>query len=400
MIVDDNATNRRIMEKTLSAWGMKPVSAHSAKQALAILNGLAAAGEPVQLVLSDVNMPDHDGYELAEWIRSQPVIAETRIVLLTSSNRQGELQLRRELKIEGQLLKPVKQSDLLEAISQAMGLSLVSELDSSEEANGPTTEASVRPLRILLAEDNHVNQRLALGMLEKHGHQVIVAEDGQQAVDFYRDGEYDLILMDVQMPICDGLEATRRIRQLEQGTPLHVPIIAMTAHALVGDRDRCLAAGMDDFISKPIRIAQVLQVIGDATGTLAAVPSLVRDHPSSRQDSPCVDWKHALDTVGGDQVLLRELAQVFVDEAASMLDDVLNAGSHRSAKDLRRSAHSIKGALNHLGATLAAETAYALEQCGESEEFGDVPQLCDQLRDQLNDVVHEFRTFMAKPPAS
>jgi CheY-like chemotaxis protein len=318
---------------------------------------------------------------------------------LTSSNRQGELQLRRRLKIESQLLKPAKQSDLLEAIAQAMGLGIVPEQPSPADAAESQSPLAIRPLRILLAEDNHVNQRLAVGLLERYGHQIVVAEDGQQAVEFYRDGEYDLILMDVQMPVCDGLEATRQIRQLELGTAAHVPIIAMTAHALVGDRDRCLAAGMDDFIAKPIRIAQVLRVIGDATGTVVGHATMAGDS-KARQEHVIVDWKHALDTVGGDHDLLRELAQVFVNEAASMLEDVVSAGNNRSAKDLRRSAHSIKGALNHLGAMHAAKIAYELEQLGEAEDFNDVLTLCDRLRTDVESVTAEFRKFIAKHPAN
>ena len=395
LIVDDNATNRRILEKTLSAWGMDPLPASSAKQALALLNGLAASGDPIPLVLSDVNMPDHDGYELAEWIRAQPALAETKIILLTSSNRQGDFQLRRELRIESQLLKPVKQSDLLEAVAQALGVaSSLTPLEPTESNHDPSTSRTIQPLRILLAEDNHVNQRLAVGLLEKYGHHVIVAEDGEQAVKFYREGEFDLILMDVQMPRCDGLEATRQIRTLEQGTRAHVPIIAMTAHALVGDRDRCLAAGMDDFISKPIRIGHVLKVISEVTGTVAGIAPAAGER-SAPLENGAVDWKAALDTVGGDQDLLRDLTQVFVDEAKSMLDDVRNARDSQQPKDLRRAAHSLKGALRHLGASQAAVVAQKLELAGETEDFGDVPGLCEKLAVEVAQVVAEFRKFIA-----
>jgi CheY-like chemotaxis protein len=223
----------------------------------------------------------------------------------------------------------------------------------------------------------------------------VVAEDGKEAVEASRDGEFDLILMDVQMPRCDGLEATRRIRALEAETNAHVPIIAMTAHALVGDRDRCLAAGMDDFISKPIRIAHVLKVIGDATGTIAGVPSTKPRETEIDATSQSVDWSAALDTVGGDQELLRDLTQVFVDEAKSMLDDVLNARDSRQAKDLRRAAHSIKGALRHLGATQAAAVAEELERAGETEDFSDVPEHFKRLKEEVALVVAEFRRFIS-----
>jgi CheY-like chemotaxis protein len=282
----------------------------------------------------------------------------------------------------------------LDAVAQALGVNGMQPKAAAEPADEPPAAAPVRPLRILLAEDNQVNQRLAVGLLEKYGHHVVVAEDGDDAVRFYRDGEFDLILMDVQMPRCDGLEATRRIRELESGTAAHVPIVAMTAHALVGDRDRCLAAGMDDFISKPIRIAQVLKAIGEATGTVAGIPSVVRERkPAEAHQS--VDWTAALDTVGGDQDLLRDLTQVFVAEAKSMLDDVLNARDSGEGKDLRRAAHSLKGALRHLGATQAAAVAQELERAGETEDFSGVPVHCERLKAEVALVVAEFRRFIA-----
>ncbi len=399
MVVDDNATNRRILEQILSAWEMKPVTAHSAKQALAMLRGLADAGEPIGLVLSDVNMPDHDGYELAQWIRAEPSLRDSRIILLTSSNRQGALQLRRDLRIESQLMKPVKQSDLLDAIGQALGLTIHSQrlvdVAAPENESADDTQPSVAPLRILLAEDNHVNQRLAVGLLEKYGHQVVVAENGQAAVELFRDSEFDLILMDVQMPVLDGLEATRRIREMEHEAGTHIPIIAMTAHALVGDRDRCLASGMDDYISKPIRIGQTLAVIGRATGTTPGV-AFNEPSPIPLTPSPLVDWDQAFDTVGGDESLLRELVQVFVDEADLMLNEIQLAVDSQNIKDLRRSAHAVKGALQHLGAGGTAETAKQLEFLSESEQLDGAAGLLSDLRNQTARIVAEFREFVAR----
>lgn len=398
MVVDDNATNRRILEQILSSWEMKPIAAHSAKQALAMMRGLANAGEPIGLVLSDVNMPEHDGYELAQWIRAEEALRDSRIILLTSSNRQGALQLRRDLRIESQLMKPVKQSDLLDAIGQALGLTIhgkrtadVAAIDSDSGGDSP----SVAPLRILLAEDNHVNQRLAVGLLEKYGHQVVVADNGEATVELFRDSEFDLILMDVQMPVLDGLEATRRIRELENETGTHIPIIAMTAHALVGDRDRCLAAGMDDYISKPIRIGQTLAVIARATGTTSAVTT-IEPASISLPSNPIVDWDQAFDTVGGDESLLRELVQVFVDEADLMLNEIQLAVDSKNTKDLRRAAHAVRGALQHLGAGFAAETAKQLELLGESQQIQGAAELLDDLRGQSANIVSEFREFTSR----
>jgi PAS domain S-box-containing protein len=401
MVVDDNATNRRILEQMLSSWGMRPITAHSAQQALAMMRGLAGGGQPIGLVLSDVNMPEHDGYELAQWIRDEPLLKDTKIILLTSSNRQGALQLRRDLRIESQLMKPAKQSDLLDAIGHALGLALQGRVPVesspllSEDELGDDSDTSATPLRILLAEDNHINQRLAVGLLERYGHQVIVAENGQAAVDLFRDSEFDLILMDIQMPMLDGLEATRKIRELESGTGAHIPIIAMTAHALVGDRDRCIAAGMDDYISKPIRISEAIAAIGRATGVGAPIAS------SEPLSAPCgpgnlVDWNQAFDTVGGDESLLRELVQVFVDEADLMLGEVQLAVDRQSAKDLRRGAHAIKGALQHLGAPRIAHTAQTLEQLGEAGAFDGAADLASELRDLVGQVLADFREFISR----
>ncbi len=399
MVVDDNATNRRILEQILSAWGMRPVTAHSAKQGLAMLRGLAAAGQPISLLLSDVNMPDHDGYELAQWIREEPLLKDMRIILLTSSNRQGALQLRRDLRIESQLMKPAKQSDLLDAIGHAMGLAIQPRRSvdvAIVEGEDEDSASSASPLRILLAEDNHVNQRLAVGLLEKYGHQVVVADNGQSAIELFRDSEFDLILMDIQMPILDGLEATRRIREMENETQTHIPIIAMTAHALVGDRDRCLASGMDDYISKPIRIAQTMAVIARATGIATGITTLGPALATDLSQSQLVDWDQAFDTVGGDESLLREIVQVFVDEASLMLDEIQMAVDSRNTKDLRRSAHAVKGALNHLGAMSAAATAQQLEQMADAQQHENAAQLLSGLREQIALVLKDFRDFLAR----
>jgi PAS domain S-box-containing protein len=409
LVVDDNSTNRRILEDMLFSWGMKPQTAPSALKGFAILRGLAAAGEPINLVLTDVNMPTHDGFELVRWIRDEPATRHAKVILLTSGGRYGEGELRKALDIETQLIKPVKQSDLLDAVATALGKNRPRPHDAERWA---ATESTSGPLRILLVEDNVVNQRLALGLLDKHGHVVTVAGNGRQAIDVFRKGEFDVVLMDVQMPDMDGLEATREIRMWESQFGRHTPIIAMTAHAMTGDRDRCLAAGMDDYISKPVRIAKLMAAIAscvdpgkhstssrlgsgapDSTTTRNSGATVAATDASARAESHLVDWDQAFETVGGDQELLVDLIKLFIDECPSMEADIAMAIRQRDAKELRRSAHALKGALNHLGARGVAAVAGELETSGEAQEFRDTEKTLQLLHGQLAQLTVELASF-------
>jgi PAS domain S-box-containing protein len=275
LIVDDNATNRRILREMLTHWGMRPTAVESAQEAIGVLREAAEDDEPFRLVISDVNMPEVDGFTLAEWIRHETEIKHTPIIMLTSGGRPGDAALRERFHIEQHLMKPVKQSELFDTIVSTVGATDVAPADTiafrapdSPTTTPPSIEATAtRPLRILLAEDNIVNQRLAIGLLEKMGHQVTVACTGNEAVTFTEKDAYDLVLMDVQMPDMDGLEATQLIRQREATTGGHIPIIAMTAHAMDSDRQRCLDVGMDDYLSKPIRTQELFAKFHQRFGT-------------------------------------------------------------------------------------------------------------------------------------
>ncbi|NLS97197.1 MAG: response regulator [Planctomycetaceae bacterium] len=259
LIVDDNATNRLILEEMTRNWGMQPASADNAHDAMDCLRQACATGNRLELVLSDVNMPEVDGLTLTEWIRQDPQLAETRVIVLTSGVRPDDARRCDELKVAARLMKPVKQSELFDAIATSLGVGIPEEREEDTRQLEPKVERP--PLRILLAEDSLVNQRLAIGLLEKHGHTVVVANTGKAAVAALAAEEFDVVLMDVEMPEMDGLEATAVIRVTEKHTGRHVPIIAMTAHAMKGDRERCLEAGMDAYVSKPIRVQQVLEAL-------------------------------------------------------------------------------------------------------------------------------------------
>ena len=259
LIVDDNGTNRLILKEMLHNWGMVPVACASSETAIALLREQSDKGTPFQLVLSDVQMPDVDGFMMAEQIRdTDEAFHDVPIIMLTSATRMGDVHDRERLKISGCIMKPVTQSELFNLIIDVMGLSINGHLEKSNLRDAPAEILVQRKLNVLLAEDNKVNQTLATRMLEKHGHRVDVAINGQEAVVMSGSGNYDLILMDVQMPIMDGLDAVRAIRKREEQEKErgHVMIVAMTAHAMKGDRELCIEAGMDDYLSKPIRIKE------------------------------------------------------------------------------------------------------------------------------------------------
>jgi CheY-like chemotaxis protein len=254
LVVDDNRTNRRILEGMLRRWDMKPTPVESGEEALSQLGSARVAGEPYALVLTDMHMPNMDGFTLVERIRQRPDLATATIMMLTSAGHRGDALRCKDLGVSAYLLKPIRQSELREAIARVLGareqkgaVPLITRY-SLHDARDPAAS-----LRVLLAEDNPVNQLLATRLLEKRGHRVTVAANGREALAALDRESYDLVFMDVQMPEMDGLEATIAIREKEKAGANHLPVIALTAHAMKGDQERCLEAGMDGYLSKPIR---------------------------------------------------------------------------------------------------------------------------------------------------
>jgi PAS domain S-box-containing protein len=260
LVVDDNATNRQILERTLSYWRMRPTSVSNATAALNLLREAKAAGVPFGLLVADCHMPDVDGFMLVEQIQRSSDLSNLVTIMLTSGGQRGDGARCKELGIAAYLIKPVLQADLLDALLQVL---------ASHEGLAQPAQVITRhrlregrvPLRILLAEDNLVNQKLASRLLENQGHTVVVAADGAQALGKLQKQSFDLVLMDAQMPVMDGFECTAAIRRLEEATRAHIPIIAMTAHAMVGDRQRCLQAGMDGYIPKPVHAHELFETI-------------------------------------------------------------------------------------------------------------------------------------------
>ncbi|WP_176592246.1 response regulator [Sphingobium sp. EM0848] len=256
LVVDDNATNRRILDEMIRGWGMKPLAVDSGPKALAALRNAAGIGRPFRLVLLDMMMPDMDGFSVAREIAGGGDAERPAIIMLSSAHRDEMARRRQAVGIDAFLLKPVRQSELLESIFTALKVTVAEEAHAPE----PLPDHLVS-LHVLVAEDNAVNQRLALRLLEKRGHRVKIVGNGAQAIEAMGQDNFDVVLMDVQMPEMDGFQATAAIREQERTSGDHMPIIAMTAHAMRGDRERCLQAGMDDYISKPLRAEDFYQVV-------------------------------------------------------------------------------------------------------------------------------------------
>jgi len=372
LVVDDNATNRCILQEMVTNWHMKATVVESARSALAELKRAAGAGRPYPLVLLDAMMPEMDGFSLAGQVQRQPELAGATIMMLSSADHGANSARLQELGISAYLTKPIKQSELFDAIMTSLGVAArrAEPVRLAEALGG-------RPgRRILLAEDNAVNQKLVVRLLEKAGQHVIVAGNGREAVALLEQQPFDLVLMDVQMPDMDGFEATAAIRRREEVSGGHVPIIAMTAHAMKGDRERCLAAGMDGYVGKPIQaqeLYEVLEQLLPAAGTPKA------DQGASPPGTH--DWSGALERVGGDRELLRELIRVFLEEWPKWKAALGHALAARDSAQVRRLAHTVKGALGQFEAHEAAEAAERLEsmaRAGDLQEAGHVYALLEE----------------------
>ena len=263
LIVDDNRTYRRILEGMLGRWEMKSTSAQDGEEALTKLSEAQEAGQLFALILMDMHMPKMDGFELIERIRQGSTSSTATIMMLTSAGHRGDAVRCQELGVAAYLMKPIRQSELREAIARVLGareqkgaIPLITRY-SLHDAREPASS-----LRVLLAEDNPVNQRLASRLLEKRGHSVVVAGNGVEALEAVAKESFDLVFMDVQMPVMDGFEATMAIRKREEPGGMRLPVVALTAHAMKGDREKCLAAGMDGYLTKPIRPQELDEVLG------------------------------------------------------------------------------------------------------------------------------------------
>jgi PAS domain S-box-containing protein len=397
LVVDDNSTNRRILVEMLRHWRMRPRSAGAGTEALDVLEKAAGAGRPFPLVLLDANMPGMDGFTLAERIKKRPRLASASIMMLTSGPRAGERARCRQLGISQYLIKPVRESDLLERIVGA----LAPERKPSR-ARRPAARralpAGSRRLRVLVAEDNEVNQQVAAGMLERAGHRAVVVRNGRQVLAELERGGFDLALMDVQMPEMDGFETTVAIRQNERATGVHLPIVAVTAHAMEGDAERCLAVGMDAYLAKPLEPAELSAAIAAVVpGVRAAAPAGVGPSVASAA-AGVIDEARVLERVGGDRRALAALARLFLADAPRRLGDIRRAIQSRDAPALRAAAHALKGAVSNFAAASATEAALRLQKMGEAGDLTAARSACALLEEELDRMRHALRAMVG--PAS
>ncbi|MCY2950484.1 MAG: response regulator [Planctomycetota bacterium] len=386
LVVDDNATNRRILDEVLRSWQMAPTLASSAAEAIDFMLEAQQKDEPYRLILTDAHMPHIDGFTLAEQIKRDPTMGSTVVVMLTSGDRQDDPMRCKELGITSYLLKPVKHSELLEAIEYAIGVTAPSEaLPLSGEQRG------LSGLRILLVEDSLVNQRLAVALLEGQEHQVTVAKNGREALAVVETQQFDLVLMDVQMPEMDGLEATAAIRAGERGTGRHLPIIAMTAHALQGDRERCLEAGMDEYIAKPIRAKELFDAIESLV--TAPTPPLAQSVPAEAREEG-VNWLEALQTLQGNDSLLKTVVEAALEEIPRLMAAICQAIASSDAAALRLSAHTLKGSLRYFGQSRVCEELLRLEKMGQDRNLRGAAEVYQMLEPAMRRATQCLQDYL------
>jgi CheY-like chemotaxis protein len=338
-------------------------------------------------------MPGLDGFALTERLKHSPELAGGVILMLSSISQPSDAIRGRELGAGAHVIKPVKASDLRRAILVALNLLAPGEVQLGVyRGRSPGTP---RRLRVLLAEDNPVNQKLAVRLLESRGHSIVVAGNGREALAALESQPFDLVLMDVQMPGMDGLEATTAIRRREAGSGRRIPIIAMTAYAMLEDRERCLRAGMDRYLAKPFRIDELFEAI-DSVTTPTDGPEPKRAEPV--RPEPLVDWRAALTYVGNDQQLLRDLVKIFFEECPRWLEELRRAVAVRDAVNIKRLAHNIKGAMCHFGARSAFDAALHLEEMGSEAGLEEAYTVLEEQIEKLKPALASFASGDGEMP--
>jgi signal transduction histidine kinase/DNA-binding response OmpR family regulator len=380
LIVDDNATNRRILEEMLKARGMTTTATADSAWALGEVARARKQGRPYRLVLLDVNMPDLDGFAVAEALRRSRQYRNIAVIMLTSAGRPGDAARSRRLGVSALLTKPVRESDLLDALRAALGRQRPSpsrSIGTSPAAGGSPRAGRAR--RVLVAEDNVVNRKVVTMMLEREGHSVDVATNGVEAVAAVAKNAYDIVLMDVQMPEMDGLSATMLIRERESRHVgrRRVPVVAMTAHTMKGDRERCLEAGMDGYLAKPVQRETLRETIAELTSPTTAA--------SGEPGAPdgVTERARLLERAGGDGALVDELVRLFEDDARRRLAEIREAVAKGDVEAVRRAAHTLKGSVANFTADGAFAAAKDLETAAREGRADDLGRLADALEREI-----------------
>lgn len=386
LIVDDNATNRIILHHYLTAWGMHSESVEGGAQGLAVLRIAADHSQSYDLALLDHQMPEMNGLELARAIAADPSWASLTLVMLSSLGQRSDVEAADYPHIAAWLSKPVRQSQLFDCLATLFSQSSRNEEPQQATRVAPPIREEMviqhRPL-ILVAEDNAVNQKLAIHMLEKFGYRADVVADGREALEALSRIRYSAILMDCQMPELDGFEATKEIRARENFAGTHTPIIAMTANAMRGDKERCLEAGMDDYLAKPVKPEELKAVLARWTGP-AGSSAVASPLPPSSTPTAAFNLEAALERVGGDRPLLGELATLFLQTSPKLLADLQTALAHQDAAAMAYAAHTLKGSAGNFSAQGVFGAAANLEKLARNKDLDQAPAVLATLEHELS----------------
>lgn len=386
LVVDDNYTNRKILFDILKGWKMKPNLTADGYEALKAIKEAKERNETFPLILLDGQMPEMDGFQLAENIRNDKDGEAPAIIMLTSSGQRGDARKCRELGISAYLTKPVKHFDLLDTITEAL-CSKQSENQNPELITKYTIEEKRTKMKILLVEDNSVNRKFITSLLRKRGYILLEAFNGREAVESFKNEQLDLILMDIQMPEMDGVEATNAIRDLERETDSHIPIIAMTAHAMKGDRERFLQAGMDGYISKPVQVNELLNTIEEINHSLMKnISGSAGEKTLISQEESLIDKDNLMARIDNDMELLKELSDLFNEDSDRLLKSI-----HMSIQDndltlLERQAHTIKSSVSNFSKGPAFEVAHKLEFMARDRKLENVMEIFNLLKNEVDRI--------------
>ncbi len=396
LILDDNPTNRQVLGEMTREWGMDVAEAASGTEALALFRDADVAVVPFDVLLLDIQMPGMDGFDVAEALRTMPAGTDLHIVVLTSLGERGDAERCQHLDIDAYLMKPVRRKDLRKTLEMVLSAPLAA--GSKDDGRGLVTRHTLREqrgnrrLHILLAEDDTINQQVAVNMLNRLGHDVTIADNGRIALERHGQEAFDLILMDVQMPDMDGLTAVGEIRKREAAQNTRTPVIAMTAHALTGDRERCVRAGMDDYLSKPVRVKALAEKIAIWTGgadvrpgdrVSATLDAVDGPPPASAEMGPPVDMAMAMEQVMGNAALLKDLLHSFSESAHAHLAAIKRAMAAADAETLYREAHKLKGTAANICVDGVSAIAKEIERLGRTADLDPIGEQYQHLADEI-----------------
>jgi len=380
--VDDNETNRRVLSGMLDSWGCRHEEAPDAWAAMEKLRAAARAGDPFEIAIVDMLMPEIAGESLGQMIKEDPSLKDTVLVMMTSLGRRGDAARLEEIGFAGYLTKPVKQSQLFGVLAIALGRGRAEEPRRDKIITRHTVaEDRKRKIRIVLAEDNITNQKVALKILEKMGYRADAVADGLEVLKALETIPYDLVLMDCQMPEMDGFEATEAIRRKEETTGAHIPIIAMTAHTLKGDRQTCLDAGMDDYVAKPVQPKELAGAIERWIGAEAPTEQ-DQSKRMETKSTPVFDRDELLARLGGDEKLLHDIVGVFLQDAPGQMQSLKDAAEKGDATLAQRQAHTLKGASANVGASALQELVSQMEMAGKKGDLSRALELLGTIREE------------------